>query len=37
MTAAIAAILQAIRQLMSAPEPKKRSIGFVAPEEKKRG
>jgi len=34
---AIADILSAIRQLMTPPEPKRRPIGFVAPEEKKRG
>ena len=34
---AIAGILQAIRQLMSLPEPKKRLIGFVVPEQQKRG
>ena len=33
---AIAGILQAIRQLMTPPEPNKRPIGFVAPAEKKR-
>ena len=31
---AIAGIMQAIRQLMTPPEPKKRPIGFVVPEEK---
>lgn len=34
---AIAGILQAIRQLMSPPGPKKRPIGFVVPEQKNRG
>ena len=36
---AIAGIMQAIRQLMTPPEPKKRPIGFVVPEDKgkKRG
>lgn len=34
---AIAGILEAIRQLMAPPEPKKRPIGFVVTEEKKRG
>jgi hypothetical protein len=34
---AIAGILQAIRQLMTPPEPKKRSIGFVVPQDKKGG
>lgn len=34
---AIAGILAAIRQLMAPPEPEHRSIGFVTPEEKKRG
>ncbi len=34
---AITGIMQAIRQLMAPPEPKKRPIGFVVPEEKKRG
>ena len=33
---AIAGILQAIRQLMSPHEPKKRPIGFVVPEQKNR-
>lgn len=31
---AIAGILDAIRQLMTPPEPKKRPIGFLTPEEK---
>ncbi len=30
-------VFEAIRELMSAPETKRRPIGFVAPEEKKRG
>jgi hypothetical protein len=34
---AIAGILEAIRELMRAPETKKRPIGFVAPQEKKPG
>ena len=34
---AITEIMHAIRQLMAPPEPKKRPIGFVAPQEKKRG
>ena len=33
---AIAGILSAIRALMAAPEPKRRPIGFVVPNEKKR-
>ena len=33
---AIAGILQAIRQLMAPPEPSKRPIGFVVPEDKRR-
>ena len=33
---AIAGIMQAIRQLMTPPEPKKRPIGFVVPEEKEK-
>ena len=33
---AITGIMQAIRQLMTPPEPKKRPIGFVVPEDKKR-
>lgn len=33
---AIAGLIDAIRQLMAAPETKKRPIGFVAPQEKKR-
>lgn len=32
---AIAGILDAIRELMQPPAPKKRTIGFVYPEEKK--
>jgi hypothetical protein len=31
------AVFEAIRQLMTPPEPKRRPIGFVAPEEKKPG
>ena len=35
---AIAGILDAIRQLMTPPElPKRRPIGFINPQEKKRG
>ena len=34
---AITEIMQAIRQLMAPPEPRKRPIGFVVPEDKKRG
>jgi hypothetical protein len=34
---AITEILHAIRQLMAPPETKKRPIGFVTPQEKKRG
>ena len=34
---AIAGLIDAIRELMSPPEPKRRPIGFVTPEEKKRG
>ncbi len=34
---AIAGILDAIRQLMTPPEPQRRPIGFVTPEEKKNG
>jgi hypothetical protein len=34
---AISEILHAIRQLMAPPETKKRPIGFIVPEEKKRG
>lgn len=30
-------VFEAIRQLMSSPEPKRRPIGFIIPEEKKRG
>jgi len=30
-------VFEAIRELMKPPEPKRRPIGFVAPEEKKRG
>jgi hypothetical protein len=30
-------VFEAIRELMSPPEPQRRPIGFVAPEEKKRG
>ena len=30
-------VFEAIRELMSPPEPKRRPIGFIAPEEKKRG
>lgn len=30
-------VFEAIRELMRPPEPKRRPIGFVAPEEKKRG
>jgi hypothetical protein len=33
---AIAGILQAIRQLMAPPDPKKRPIGFVVPQDKNR-
>ncbi|MEO8007737.1 MAG: ORF6N domain-containing protein [Betaproteobacteria bacterium] len=33
---AITGIMQAIRQLMAPPEPKKRPIGFVVPEEKEK-
>ena len=33
---AIAGILDAIRALMTPPEPKRRPIGFITPEEKKR-
>lgn len=34
---AIAGILEAIRELMRPPETKKRPIGFVVPEENKKG
>lgn len=34
---AIAGILQAIRALTAAPEPSRRPIGFVTPDDKKRG
>ncbi len=34
---AITGILEAIRQLMAPSEPKRRPIGFIHPEEKKRG
>lgn len=34
---AITQLMQAIRQLMTPPESKKRPIGFVVPEEKKKG
>ena len=30
-------VFEAIRELMSPPEPKRRPIGFITPEEKKRG
>jgi hypothetical protein len=30
-------VFDAIRELMRAPEPKRRPIGFVTPDEKKRG
>jgi len=30
-------VFDAIRELMTPPEPKRRPIGFVTPEEKKRG
>ena len=30
-------VFEAIRELMSAPDPKRRPIGFINPEEKKRG
>ena len=30
-------VFEALRELMSPPEPKRRPIGFVTPEEKKRG
>jgi hypothetical protein len=30
-------VFEAIRELMRAPEPKRRPIGFVTPDEKKRG
>ena len=34
---AIAGILHAIRELMAPPEPKRRPIGFINPDDKKRG
>ena len=34
---AIAGLVNTIRQLMTPPEPKRRPIGFVTPDEKKRG
>jgi ORF6N domain len=33
---AIAGLIHAIRELMSPPEPKRRPIGFIPPQEKKR-
>jgi hypothetical protein len=33
---AIAGLIEAIRELMSPPEPKRRPIGFITPEDKKR-